>query len=65
MKKTKLTSIKILDGLYKDFKVAVVNSSMSLQKLTNRSVFLYLNDNNFREKLDIEDTLSISSGSRF
>ena len=65
MKKTKLTSIKILDGLYRDFKVAVVNSSMSLQKLTNRSVFLYLNDNNFREKLDIEDTLSISSGSRF
>ena len=65
MKKTKLTSIKILDGLYRDFKVAVVNSSMSLQKLTNRSVFLYLNDNNFREKLDIEDALSTISGSRF
>ena len=65
MKKTKLTSIKILDGLYKDFKVAIVNSSMSLQKLTNRSVFLYLTNDNFREKLDIEDALSTVSGSRF
>ena len=65
MKKTKLTSIKILEGLYRDFKINVVNSSMSLQKLTNRSIFLYLHDSSFREKLDIEDALSTISGSRF
>ena len=65
MKKTKLTSIKILDGLYRDFKVAIVNSSMTFQKLANRSIHLYLKDNDFREILDAEDTLKIGSGSRF
>jgi hypothetical protein len=65
MKKTKLTSIKILDGLYQDFKIAIVNSSMTFQKLANRSIYLYLNDNDFREKLEIEDALSVISGSRF
>ena len=63
--KTKLTSVKVLEDLYCNFKVAVVNSKMSLQKLTNRSVFLYLTNDNFREKLDIEDALSTVSGSRF
>ena len=65
MKKTKLTSIKILDGLYQDFKIAIVNSSMTFQKLANRSIHLYLNDDDFRETLDTEDTLNIVSGSRF
>ncbi len=65
MKETKLTSVKILEQLYKTFKVAVVNSSMTLQKLTNRSVFLYLNDNNYREKIDTEDTLTNASGSKY
>ena len=65
MKKTKLTSIKILEGLYQDFKISIVNSSMTFQKLANRSIYLYLNDNGFREILDTEDTLNIISGSRF
>ena len=65
MKKTKLTSIKILDGLYQDFKIAIVNSSMTFQKLANRSIHLYLKDNDFKEIIDTEDTLKIASGSRF
>tara|TARA_Y100000034_G_scaffold84976_1_gene101947 strand:+ start:475 stop:672 length:198 start_codon:yes stop_codon:yes gene_type:complete len=65
MKKTKLTSIKILEGLYQNFKTAIVNSSMTFQKLANRSIHLYLNDDDFRETLDTEDTLNIVSGSRF
>ena len=65
MKKTKLTSIKILDGLYQDFKISIVNSSMTFQKLANRSIYLYLKDNGFREILDTEDTLNSISGSRF
>ena len=65
MKKTKLTSIKILDGLYQDFKIAIVNSPMTFQKLANRSIHLYLKDNDFREILDADDTLRITSGSRF
>jgi len=65
MKKTKLTSIKILDGLYQDFKIAIVNSPMTFQKLANRAIHLYLKDNDFREILDASDTLKIVSGSRF
>jgi len=62
--KTKLTSVKVLADLYCDFKVAVVNSKMSLQKLTNRSMFLYLNDTGYRERIETENNLTVS-GSNF
>ncbi|MAH46852.1 hypothetical protein CMI37_13565 [Candidatus Pacearchaeota archaeon] len=64
MKDVKLTSVNILENLYNHFKVTVVNSNMTLQKLTNRSVFLYLNDKEFRDRLDTTDDLTISA-SRF
>ena len=62
--KTKLTSVKVLEDLYCNFKVTVVNSKMSLQKLTNRSMFLYLNDIGYRDRLDTENNLAVS-GSNF
>ena len=65
MSETKLTSVKILENLYNKFKISAINSSMTLQKLTNRSMFLYLEDNNFQEKINIEDSLSIVSGSKY
>jgi|TARA_Y100000310_G_scaffold187433_1_gene187471 hypothetical protein len=65
MSNTKLTSVKILENLYNKFKISAINSSMTLQKLTNRSMFLYLEDNNFQEKINIEDGLSIVSGSKY
>tara|TARA_Y100000004_G_scaffold20342_1_gene20809 strand:+ start:289 stop:483 length:195 start_codon:yes stop_codon:yes gene_type:complete len=57
---TKLTSVKILTNLYEQFKVLTVNTKMSLQKLSNRSVHLYLTDEDFREKIDSHDELMIS-----
>tara|TARA_Y100000310_G_C20367974_1_gene662144 strand:- start:258 stop:455 length:198 start_codon:yes stop_codon:yes gene_type:complete len=65
MSETKLTSVKILENLYNKFKVSVINSSMTLQKLTNRSIFLYLEDKDFQEKIETEDNLSIISGSKY
>ena len=62
MKNTKLTSVKILEDLYKRFKLMTVNTKMSLQKLTNRSIDLYLTDENFKKKLEKYDNL-INSGS--
>ena len=44
MDKSKLTSVKILEDLYKRFKSTTVNTKMTLQKLTNRSIDLYLTD---------------------
>ena len=60
MDNTKLTSVKILKILYERFKVSTVNSDMTLQKLTNRCVDLYLKDDEFKELVDSNDDLKIS-----
>jgi hypothetical protein len=62
--KTQLTSVKILTGLYKDFKVSTINDGITLQKLVNRSLDLYMNDNQYREKLTKYTELQVS-GSQF
>ena len=64
MKNTKLTSVKILEALYKRFKLNTVNTKMTLQKLTNRSVDRFLQDEKFREEIETYDNL-IVSGSNF
>jgi tRNA(Ile2) C34 agmatinyltransferase TiaS len=64
MKNTKLTSVKILENLYERFKLNTVNTKMTLQKLTNRSVDRFLQDKKFREEIETYDNLSIS-GSNF
>ena len=64
MKNTELTSVKILEGLYEKFKLNTVNTKMTLQKLTNRSVDRFLTDEKFREEIETYDNLLIS-GSNF
>ena len=64
MKNTKLTSVKILENLYERFKLNTVNTKMTLQKLTNRSVDRFLTDEKFREEIETYDNLSVS-GSNF
>ena len=64
MKNTKLTSVKILEALYNRFKLNTVNTKMTLQKLTNRSVDKFLSDEKFKEEIETYDNLS-ASGSNF
>ena len=64
MKNTKLTSVKILGNLYERFKLNTVNTKMTLQKLTNRSVDRFLTDKQFKEEIETYDNLSVS-GSNF
>ena len=64
MKDTKLTSVKILENLYNNFKIKTVKNDMTLQKLTNRCINLYVTDENFRTKVETNDELLIS-GSNF
>ena len=64
MKNTKLTSVKIIESLYERFKLNTVNTKMTLQKLTNRSVDRFLQDEKFREEIETYDNLIIS-GSNF
>jgi hypothetical protein len=60
----KLTSVKILKDLYTQFKRVTIDDKMSLQKLVNRSLTLYVEDPNFKEKIDSFAELQIS-GSQF
>ena len=62
MDKSKLTSVKILEDLYKRFKQTTVNTKMTLQKLTNRSIDLYLTNENYKNTVETHDNL-IASGS--
>jgi hypothetical protein len=57
---TKLTSVKILDELYEKFKGE--ESEMTLQKLVNRSMDLYLKDKKYK-KLITEHEELVESGS--
>ena len=60
MKNTKLTSVKILENLYNKFKLNTVNTKMTLQKLTNRSVDRFLTDEKYRAEIETYDNLTIS-----
>ena len=64
MKNTKLTSVKIIESLYQRFKLNTVNTKMTLQKLTNRSVDRFLTDEKYREEIETYDNLTVS-GSNF
>ena len=64
MSNTKLTSVKIIKNLYDSFKLKTVNTDMTLQKLTNRALDMYLKNDNFEKDLEIYDELTIS-GSNF
>ena len=60
MDELKLTSVKVLKSLYNKFKVKTINTKISLQKITNRSVYLYMNDDKYRDKIETTDDLTIS-----
>ncbi len=64
MDNTKLTSVKIIENLYESFKLKTVNTDMTLQKLTNRALDMYLKSEDFEKDLDKYDELLIS-GSKF
>ena len=51
MAKIQLTSVKIPEDLFEQFKIACVRYKFSVQKLTERSMFLYLTNDEFRKQL--------------
>ena len=46
-----LTSVKIQTDLFENFKIECVKRKFSFQKLADRSVYLYLTDEEFRKKI--------------
>jgi len=48
----KLTTVKVLSDKYKEFKMETLNSEMTLQKLVNRAIHLYLTESEFKKTID-------------
>lgn len=60
----KLTTVKIFEDRYHKFKEVNLDCEMTLQKLVNRSLTLYLTDAEYRKQID--DMLELQeSGSSF
>ncbi len=49
--KMQLTSVKVPEDLFEQFKIACVKYKFSVQKLTERSMFLYLTNDEFRKTI--------------
>ena len=61
---TKLTTVKIIKDVYSKFKRISFDSNITLQKLVNRSVDMYILDDNFRNEINNYTELE-PSGSQF
>ena len=51
MDNTQLTSVKVDKDLFDNFKIECVKRKFSLNKLVNRAMDLYLNDESFRKQV--------------
>jgi hypothetical protein len=47
----KLTSVRVEQELFEDFKIECVRYKFSFQKLADRAIYFYLTDDKFREKI--------------
>jgi hypothetical protein len=54
-----LTSVKIQSDLFEQFKVSCVRHKFSLQKLADRTIHLYLTDEEFRRKIHNHNNLNL------
>jgi hypothetical protein len=52
MTQQQLTSVKVNTSLFEDFKIACVKTKLSFQKLTDRAMFLYVTDTDFRSQIN-------------
>ena len=59
-KNQQLTSVKIDKDLFEEFKVACVKMKFSFQKLAERTMHLYLTDEEFRKQIHNHTALTIS-----
>jgi len=64
MVELKLTTVKLLQNVYTDFKIRAFQTNFSLQKLVNRSVYLYVTDEKYRDMIHSVKNLQVS-GSNF
>ena len=51
MAKMQLTSVKVPEDLFEQFKITCVRYKFSVQKLTERCMYLYLTNEDFRKSV--------------
>jgi hypothetical protein len=56
----KLTSVKVNEELFEEFKVLCVRTKFSLQKLVDRSIHLYLTNDDYKKQLHNHTNLTLS-----
>ena len=59
-KEMTLTSVKVQSDLFEEFKISCVRYKFSLQKLADRTIHLYLTDEEFRKRVHAHTDLSIN-----
>ena len=64
MKEDRLTSVKVIDELYRKFREKSIREDFSLQKLVNRSLDLFVHDEEFAKSVLDYDNLE-ESGSKY
>jgi len=47
----KLTSVRVDPEMYEEFQMECLRDKFSFQKLASRAIFLYLNDTEFKTKI--------------
>jgi len=58
---TKLTSVKIIDKNYYEFKKITINTDLTLQKFVNRAIDMYLKEIEFKNKINSHETGGIKN----
>ena len=55
-----LTSVIVHGDIFEEFKMASIKNKFNLQKLMNRAMHLYLNNNEFRAQIHNHNALVMS-----
>ena len=61
IKDEKLTSVKITQHLFDEFKMAALKDNFSFKKLADRAIFLYLTDKDFKKQIHKINSINIKS----
>lgn len=59
MSSKKLTSVRVEEELFQEFKVQCLRYKFSFQKLADRALFLYLTDDRFKELIHSQTDLKL------
>ncbi len=58
-KEMTLTSVKVKSDLFENFKIECVKRKFSFQKLADRSIYMYLTDDEFRKRVHNHSNLEL------